>query len=77
MRMLLGHKSETGYQTVERIVMFGEGDADYHVYQKARSLMVMLSAGRQRPTTIGRPATTYRWQVERREVVRRETLCIR
>ena len=75
--MLLGHKSETGYRTVERIVVFGERDADYHVYQKARSFMIMLSTGRQRPTKIGRPATTYRWQVERREVVRRKSLCVR
>ena len=47
MRMLLDRKSETGYQTVERIVVFGEGDADYHEIPESKIIhdhVIRLSA---------------------------------
>ena len=50
-RMILDHKKEIGYRTVERLVIFGkkdEGDGN----DKGKSLMMLLSGCRQRPTKI-------------------------
>lgn len=54
MRLLLDHKADIGYRTVERVVVFAE-DSEEDEYDQARSIMIMLSACGE-PNT--RPATT-------------------
>ena len=58
--IILEHKKEIGYRTVERIVIFGkkdedeDGHKDEDEYGKAKSFMILLSACRERPTEVTR-----------------------
>ncbi|PSS25248.1 hypothetical protein M430DRAFT_15974 [Amorphotheca resinae ATCC 22711] len=54
MRMLLDHKREIGYRTVERVVVLDEGNLALDKPQ-TRSFLILLSPRRTPPTRIPRP----------------------
>ncbi|TAQ86128.1 hypothetical protein B7494_g5549 [Chlorociboria aeruginascens] len=59
MRMLLDHKREIGYRTVERVVVLEEDKLALDKPQ-ARSFLILLSPRRTPPTRIPRPPATAR-----------------
>lgn len=61
MHMLIDQRSQIGYRTVEKVIMFGYRKAGATVeYEKSRTVMIMLSDPRQKPTKIARPKAEYR-----------------
>ena len=63
--MLIDHKKEIGYRTVERIIVFGKKDAGDYKYEQARSFVIILSACPQRPTETALSASTVLEWVQR------------
>lgn len=60
--MLIDHKKEIGYRTVERIIVFGKKYAGDYKYEQVRSFVIILSACRQRPNETALSASsTLEW----------------
>ena len=58
MRMLLEHKEEIGYRSVERIVLFGyKGFVAGKEWEKCRTILIKLSEPRVPPFRRGWPRT--------------------
>ena len=61
MSMLLDHRAEIGYCTVEKVVLFGyKRSPEMDDYEKARSMMIILTDHRQRPIRIPKPNDKHR-----------------
>jgi hypothetical protein len=59
MRMLLDHKAQIGYRTVERVVVLGDNQLTLEEPEH-RSFLLLLSSRRTPPTRIPRPPSTTR-----------------
>ena len=60
MHMLIDHKSQIGYRTVEKVVVFGYRKSGATLeHEKARTVMIVLSDPRQKLTQIAGPKVDY------------------